>query len=169
VVFPKAAILKPHLISHILKQATFCDGDLDILDIQRKPIYIMARVSAGGAAAPDPTAINLTRLLARLQKTLLQPNTATEQRLRTSSYERSRVDAVRFPSPSPEATELLISAQNLEYARTLLLRLEQDTTTIKIQSKKQEAQTELLQKRNIIQQLSERLQEFEHVSYNDSS
>jgi hypothetical protein len=45
----------------------------------------------------------------------------------------------------------------------LLLRLEQDTATIKIQSKKQEAQTELVQKRNIIQQLSERLQELEHV------
>lgn len=57
----------------------------------------MARVSAGGANAPDPTAINLTRLLARLQKTLLHPDTATEQRLRTSIYERSRVDAVRLP------------------------------------------------------------------------
>lgn len=57
----------------------------------------MARISAGGATAPDPAAINLTRLLARLQKTLLQPDTATEQRLRTSSYERSRVDAVRLP------------------------------------------------------------------------
>jgi hypothetical protein len=57
----------------------------------------MARVSAGGASAPDPTAINLARLLARLQKTLLQPDNATEQRLRTSSYERSRVDAVGLP------------------------------------------------------------------------
>jgi hypothetical protein len=64
---------------------------------QRNQIYIMARVSAGGANAPDPTAINLTRLLARLQKTLLQPDTATEQRLRTSSYARGRVDAVTFP------------------------------------------------------------------------
>lgn len=75
-----------------------------------------------------------------------------------------------FLSPNEEVTGLLIklSTQNLDYARTLLLRLEQDTATIKIQSKKQEAQTELLQKRNIIQQLSERLQELEHVCQHKS-
>lgn len=127
----------------------------------------MARLSAGGATAPDPTAINLTRLLARLQKTLQQPDTSTEQRLRTSSYERSKVEAVRFSYHRGWNAWLIRSvSQNLDYARMLLLRLEQDTSTIKIQSKKQEAQTELLQKRNVIQQLSERLQELKHVCLN---
>jgi hypothetical protein len=69
-------------------------------------IKIMARLSVGGANAPDPTAINLTRLLARLQKTLLQPDTATEQRLRGSSYERSRVDAVKLPITSSRNVQM---------------------------------------------------------------
>jgi hypothetical protein len=67
----------------------------------------MARLSAGGATAPDATAINLTRLLARLQKTLEQPDMATEQRLRTSSYERSKVEAVRISKEYGPRSQLI--------------------------------------------------------------
>ena len=87
----------------------------------------MARLSSTGAAAPDTTAIDLTRLLARLQQPLLTPDGAT--------------------------------------ARTLLLRLEQDAINIKIQSRKQEIQTDLLKKRDIIVKLSDRLQEINSVGH----
>lgn len=58
----------------------------------------MARLSTTGAAAPDTAAIDLTRLLARLQNTLLNPDGATERRLRTSSYERQKVQTVSLHS-----------------------------------------------------------------------
>ena len=51
----------------------------------------MARLSS--ANAPDLTGINLTRLLARLQQTLISPDSATESRLRTS-LEREKVGTV---------------------------------------------------------------------------
>ncbi|KAK2629885.1 hypothetical protein QTJ16_000705 [Diplocarpon rosae] len=102
----------------------------------------MARLSS--ANAPDLTAINLTRLLARLKQTLITPDSATESRLRTS-LERDKIEI------------------NLEYARTLLVRLEQDAQGIKVQSRKQEVQKDLVQKREIILRLSERLQELNEL------
>jgi hypothetical protein len=61
----------------------------------------MAKGSAApGAAAPDTNTINLGRLLARLEKTLLDPDLATERRLRASGDERRKVGAV---SPGPQA------------------------------------------------------------------
>jgi hypothetical protein len=53
--------------------------------------------------------------------------------------------------------------QNIEYARTLLLRLEQDALQIKIQSKKQEAQTDLVRKRDALDRLSERLNDLNQL------
>lgn len=54
--------------------------------------------------------------------------------------------------------------QNLEYARSLLLRLEQDAMNIKVQSRKQETQVDLIRKREQLQGLTERLQELDEVS-----
>merc|ERR1711964_419455 len=88
--------------------------------------------------------INLTRLLARLQQTLISPDSATESRLRTS-LEREKVGT------------------NIEYARTLLVRLEQDAQTIKVQSRKHELQADLVQKREMLQRLSERLDEMNEL------
>ncbi|KAH7409168.1 hypothetical protein BKA64DRAFT_389096 [Cadophora sp. MPI-SDFR-AT-0126] len=102
----------------------------------------MARLSS--ANAPDLTAINLNRLLARLQQTLITPDSATESKLRTS-LEREKVGT------------------NIEYARTLLVRLEQDAQTIKVQSRKHEVQADLVQKRETIQRLSERLDELKEL------
>lgn len=102
----------------------------------------MARLSS--ANAPDLTGINLTRLLARLQQTLISPDPATESRLRTS-LEREKVGT------------------NIEYARTLLVRLEQDAQTIKVQSRKHELQADLVQKREMLQRLSERLDEMNEL------
>ncbi|KAL2068954.1 hypothetical protein VTL71DRAFT_15292 [Oculimacula yallundae] len=113
----------------------------------------MARLSTTNT--PDLTTINLTRLLARLQQTLINPDSVTESRLRTS-LEREKVGT------------------NIEYAKTLLVRLEQDALSIKVQSKKHEVQTDLVSKRETIQRLTERLEElnelgdFESKDYDSS-
>ncbi|KAI9750006.1 MAG: guanine nucleotide-binding protein subunit alpha [Chaenotheca gracillima] len=89
----------------------------------------------------DPTSINLTRLLSRLEEVIPPPDAAGDSRLRRSSYERAKAGA------------------NLEYARTLLLRLEHESAGIKIPSKKQALQKDLLTRRDTIKRLNERLYE----------
>ncbi|OCL01063.1 uncharacterized protein K441DRAFT_600179 [Cenococcum geophilum 1.58] len=91
----------------------------------------------------DTTAISLTRLLSRLEHTLLSPE--ADPNLRKSSYERTKVGA------------------NLEYARSLLLRLEYDSASIKVQSRKQTVQADLQSKRNLIKQLNQRLYELNQL------
>ena len=54
----------------------------------------MARLSTTGARAPDPTSLNLTRLISRLQNTLLDPDAETSHRLRASGFDRRKVGAV---------------------------------------------------------------------------
>lgn len=57
--------------------------------------------------------------------------------------------------------------QNLEYARSLLLRLEHDTAAIKIQSRKQAQQADLQSKRDLIKQLNQRLYELNQLEDGD--
>ncbi|KAL8841514.1 MAG: hypothetical protein Q9170_000897 [Blastenia crenularia] len=100
------------------------------------------------AEPADVSAINLRRALSRLeQKILLSP----DPRLAQSSFERTKTSA------------------NLEYARTLLLRLEHDTSGLKIQSLKQERQTTLLAQRSLIKRLTERLRELDDQGSNTYS
>ncbi|KAJ4409357.1 hypothetical protein N0V91_002713 [Didymella pomorum] len=95
---------------------------------------------------PDPTPINLTRLLSRLEHTVLvQPS----PQLRKSPYERARVSA------------------NVEHARTLLLNLEHSASTLPSKSKKSALQADLQQKREMIKQLNQRLYELNQLD--DSS
>ena len=55
----------------------------------------MARLSsANPPAAIDPTAVNLSRLLVRLQQNLNSPDPDVESKLRSSSLERERVGQV---------------------------------------------------------------------------
>ncbi|KAL0254552.1 hypothetical protein SLS55_010029 [Diplodia seriata] len=103
----------------------------------------MARTQALPAHQPDPTQISLTRLLDRLQTALLSPH--ADPKLRSSSFERTKVGA------------------NLEYARSLLLRLEHDTAAVKIQSRKQQQQADLQAKRDLIKQLNQRLYELNQL------
>ncbi|KAG0645268.1 hypothetical protein D0Z07_8867 [Hyphodiscus hymeniophilus] len=103
----------------------------------------MARLSSTVTESPDTTAINLKRMLSRLQNILT--DSATESKLRSSSYEREKASA------------------NIDYARTLLLRLEQDALQIKVQSKKHETQTDLLRKREALDRLSERLHDLDQL------
>ncbi|RDL41229.1 Uncharacterized protein BP5553_01208 [Venustampulla echinocandica] len=102
------------------------------------------------APAIDPTSINLTRMLARLQQTLIAPSSETESRLRFSSFEREKVGT------------------NIRYANQLLLRLEEEAQNIKIPAKKQETQAELYRKRELILRLEEQLQEFEELGEHET-
>ncbi|KAL9040381.1 MAG: hypothetical protein Q9180_001946 [Flavoplaca navasiana] len=90
---------------------------------------------------PEVTAVNLKRALIRLeQKILISPN----PRLTNSSFERTKTSA------------------NVEYARTLLLRLEHESSNLKIQSQKQDRQKTLLAQRALIKRLTERLHDLDN-------
>lgn len=53
------------------------------------------------------------------------------------------------------------ATQNLEYARTLLLRLEHSSSSIKLPSRKQAAQSDLFAQRALIKRLTDRLHDLE--------
>jgi len=93
--------------------------------------------------SPEITAINLARALDRLEHKIL--STPPDARLLRSGYERTKTSA------------------NLEYARTLLLRLEHTSSTIKIQSRKHHAQSSLLAQRALLKRLTDRLHELEQL------
>ncbi|KAI9812859.1 MAG: hypothetical protein M1827_004377 [Pycnora praestabilis] len=101
------------------------------------------------AQAPDPTRINLTRLLSRLQHTLISPD--GDSRALRSSYERTRIGA------------------NLDYARSLLLRLEHESSSIKTQSRKQNIQADLVEKRELLRRLNEKLHELGQLNDDETS
>ncbi|KAH3951441.1 hypothetical protein HBH53_063160 [Parastagonospora nodorum] len=96
---------------------------------------------------PDPTSINLNRLLSRLDRIVLAEPTP---QLRKSSYERARVSA------------------NIEHARTLLLSLEHSASTIPSKSKKHALQADLQQKRELIKQLNQRIYELNQLDDTES-
>ncbi|KAL8750103.1 MAG: hypothetical protein Q9184_006545 [Pyrenodesmia sp. 2 TL-2023] len=105
----------------------------------------MARPSQMPTETVDITAIDLRRALSRLeQKILISP----DPRLTHSSFERTKTSA------------------NLEYARTLLLRLEHESSTLKIQSRKHDRQKTLLAQRALIKRLTERLHELDNQDPN---
>ncbi|KAF2486715.1 hypothetical protein BDY17DRAFT_246659 [Neohortaea acidophila] len=95
----------------------------------------------------DPAStVTLNRLLSRLDSTLLQSSDASQlARLRGSQYERNKV------------------ASNVEYARTLLLTLEKQSSTIRVQTQRQQAQADLQQKRELIKRLNARLLELNQL------
>ncbi|KAI1102823.1 hypothetical protein F4804DRAFT_250736 [Jackrogersella minutella] len=95
----------------------------------------------------NPDALmDLNRLLARLQDNILHADAERERRLRTSEYERSKARV------------------NIEYARSLLTKLEQDALVVKVHSRRQEIQADLNQKREVLEQVSERFQELDEIS-----
>lgn len=91
------------------------------------------------------SSVTLNRLLARLDHTLLSSDTEQLSRLRSSQYERTKVGA------------------NLENARTLLLTLEKESSTIRIQTQRQQIQADLQTKRELIKRLNARLQELNEL------
>ncbi|KLJ11145.1 hypothetical protein EMPG_13597 [Blastomyces silverae] len=108
----------------------------------------MARKLSDSYSSPDATSINLTHLLARLENNLLSPSADLKQ-LHRSPYHRARVGA------------------NIEYARTLILKLELTLPNIKIQSRKHALQTDLAKKRQQIKTLKTHLDEIAAAAETD--
>ncbi|KAI1144518.1 hypothetical protein F5Y05DRAFT_364906 [Hypoxylon sp. FL0543] len=88
---------------------------------------------------------DFNRLLARLQDNILHADAEREKRLRTSEYERRKARV------------------NIDYARSLLTKLEQDALAVKVHSRRQEMQADLNQKREVLEQVTERFQELDEV------
>ncbi|KAH7386107.1 hypothetical protein BKA66DRAFT_415444 [Pyrenochaeta sp. MPI-SDFR-AT-0127] len=107
----------------------------------------MAARSRSPSGYPDPTSINLNRLLSRLERIVLED---PAPQLRKSSFERTRVSA------------------NIEHARTLLLNLEHSASTIPSKSRKHALQTDLQQKRELIKQLNQRIYELNQLDDTES-
>ena len=95
-------------------------------------------------ASPSITAINLSRALDRLERKIL--STPPDPRLLKSGYERSKTSA------------------NLEYARTLLLRLEHSSSGLKPQIRQSRARDSLLAQRALLKRLSDRLHQLDQAN-----
>ncbi|EER40674.1 synaptobrevin [Histoplasma capsulatum H143] len=105
----------------------------------------MARKFPESYASPDITLVNLTHLLARLENNLISPS-ADLKLVHRSPYHRARVGA------------------NIEYSRTLLMKLELSLPNIKIQARKLSLQTNLAHKRQQIKALKARLDEITAIA-----
>ena len=99
----------------------------------------------------DPSqTITLNRLLSRLEHTLLSAD--ADPKLRYSQYERNRVGV------------------NLENARTLLLTLEKQSSTVRTQlAQKQQIQADLQRKRELVKKLNARLEELNKLDEAEDS
>ncbi|KAF6827366.1 synaptobrevin [Colletotrichum plurivorum] len=109
----------------------------------------MARLSAGPFQAPSATpergAAELTQLLRRLDQNILHADHDHERRLRASEFERARLNT------------------NLEYARSLLTRVEQEALQVKQLSRRQEMQADLNRKRELLERLVDRMHDLEQL------
>ncbi|PSS03752.1 hypothetical protein BD289DRAFT_420107 [Coniella lustricola] len=110
----------------------------------------MARLSFDPLAPPATTKqadpmIDLDRLLNRLQQTILRADAERERRLRYSEYERQKLHF------------------NVDYARTLLTRLDQDAFSIKVLTRKQDTQDDLKRKRDLLDHITDRLKDLEEM------
>ncbi|KAK0670608.1 hypothetical protein QBC41DRAFT_317377 [Cercophora samala] len=105
-----------------------------------------------GVTATSPVVKNgsdpltdLTLLLNRLQRTILHADAEREARLKESEFEREK------------------ALRNITYARSLLTKVEQDTLAIKIHARRQDLQSDLVRKRELLDQLAERLSDLAEV------
>ncbi|QPH12533.1 hypothetical protein C2857_004734 [Epichloe festucae Fl1] len=112
----------------------------------------MARVSQSSAisetaaSSPEAALAALTRLLLRLEQNVLHPTPERERRLRTSEYERTRVQS------------------NLGHARSVLTKLEQDALQVKAPTKRIETQNILNINRDRLETLLDRLQDLRQMA-----
>jgi hypothetical protein len=110
----------------------------------------MARVTrnhlARGATAQhsDPVAA-LDRVLGRLRQNILLADEARERQLRNDDLARRK------------------AASNVEYARGMLTKLEQEALGIKILSRRQDTQVDLNSKRELLNELTDRLKHLEEM------
>nr|XP_036575362.1 Protein transport protein use1 [Colletotrichum truncatum]KAF6781920.1 Protein transport protein use1 [Colletotrichum truncatum] len=114
----------------------------------------MARLSsashhAPSSVSPERGVAELSQLLRRLDQTILHTDEVREKRLRASEFERARLNS------------------NLEYARSLLTRVEQETLHVKTLSRRQEIQADLNRKREILERLMDRMHDLEQLHEDD--
>jgi hypothetical protein len=117
----------------------------------------------------DHISLDLDQLLTRLSNTLLSP-TADDTHLRTTLYERNRISTVSssfIPKTPQTLTCVSCKPQNVEYARTLLVRLEHLAQSTKTQSTKSSLQADLNTKRDLIKRLNQRLIELNQLAEDD--
>ncbi|PNY24573.1 Uncharacterized protein TCAP_05497 [Tolypocladium capitatum] len=106
-------------------------------------------ILGGGRSSPDLGLVELSQLLSRLQQSLLHSTPERERRLRTSEYERARVEA------------------NLDYARAALTRLEQGAMDVKAPARRLEVQGALDAHRELLETLMDRLEDIRHMAADD--
>ncbi|KXH35915.1 synaptobrevin [Colletotrichum simmondsii] len=118
----------------------------------------MARLSSAspftaGGATPERGAAELNQLLRRLDHAILHADQSRERRLRASEFERARLNS------------------NLEYARSLLTRVEQEALHVKLLSRRQDMQVDLNRKRELLERLVDRMHDLEqlHEDEDDNS
>ncbi|KAK4465727.1 hypothetical protein QBC42DRAFT_260815 [Cladorrhinum samala] len=105
----------------------------------------MVQLIPGITPAASPATRNadplndLTILLNRLQRTILHADAEREARLKENEFEREKAQ------------------QNISYARSLLTKIEHEALSVKIHTRRQSLQTDLVRKRELLDQLSERL------------
>ncbi|KAK1965794.1 synaptobrevin [Colletotrichum sublineola] len=117
----------------------------------------MARLSAASqhtsGNSSEKGAAELNQLLRRLDQTILNADQGRERRLRASEFERARLNS------------------NLDYARSLLTRVEQEAMHIKLLSRRQYMQADLNRKRELLERLVDRMHDLEqlHEEEDDNS
>ncbi|KAK2006955.1 synaptobrevin [Colletotrichum eremochloae] len=117
----------------------------------------MARLSAASqhtsGTSSEKGAAELNQLLRRLDQTILNADQGRERRLRASEFERARLNS------------------NLDYARSLLTRVEQEAMHIKLLSRRQDMQADLNRKRELLERLVDRMHDLEqlHEEEDDNS
>ncbi|KJZ72857.1 hypothetical protein HIM_07801 [Hirsutella minnesotensis 3608] len=115
----------------------------------------MALMTQGILAAQSPGKsqdvefVQLSQLVSRLHSNVLHPTPDRERRLRTSEYERARVEA------------------NIQNALSLLQKLEQDATRIKAPAQRHERQEALHARRDTLDTLLDRLQDLRHIAMDE--
>ncbi|KND92170.1 hypothetical protein TOPH_03148 [Tolypocladium ophioglossoides CBS 100239] len=110
-------------------------------------------IPGSGRNSPDLAFVELSQLLSRLQQSLLHPTPERERRLRTSEYERARVEARVL--------------QNLDYARAVLTRLEQGAMGVKAPARRLEMQGALNAHRESLETLMDRLEDLRQIAVDD--
>ncbi|OHE94601.1 synaptobrevin [Colletotrichum orchidophilum] len=117
----------------------------------------MARLSSASpfnpVTSPEKGAAELSQLLRRLDHTILHADPGRERKLRASEFERARLNS------------------NLEYARSLLTRVEQEALYVKLLSRRQDMQVDLNRKRELLERLVDRMHDLEqlHEDEDDNS
>ncbi|CAI4219144.1 unnamed protein product [Parascedosporium putredinis] len=97
----------------------------------------------------DQTNAELGQLLLRLQSEILFVDPAREKRLRSSQLERARID------------------RNLQYARSMLTKLEHESMGLKAQLTKHDLHVDLNRKREMFEILADRLEDLNQLELSD--